>query len=106
MSKHGGSSPSGLVLPIGLEALRPEVPDGMVLVPQEVIDARKQAAERQARALQLERRRIALELIPSIYSVGPLGSVGAEFISNPSPQVVTDALTLTDELIKQTGGGI
>jgi hypothetical protein len=51
MSKHGGSPSSGLVLPAGLEQLQPEVPDGMVLVPQEVIDNRKQAAERQARAL-------------------------------------------------------
>lgn len=98
MSKHGGSSPSGLVLPIGLEALRPEVSDGMVLVPQEVIDARKQAAERQERALQLERRRIALDLL----------SGGCDFSCDPLSITakVTQSLAVSDELIKQTGGGI
>ena len=95
-TKHGGSEASGLVLPIGLGALMPETSAGMVLVPQEVADARKQAAERKERAIQLERRRIALALIPAL-------------IGTPVKQlesVVCDALVLVDELMAMTGGGI
>jgi hypothetical protein len=96
-SKHGGSEASGLVLPIGLEALRPATPAGMVLVPQEVVDARKQAEERKARAHQLERRRIALEMFGTSYT--PL---------SPSSDDTRVALALrhADELIAATGGGI
>lgn len=98
MSKHGGSPSSGLVLPAGLEQLKPEVPDGMVLVPQEVIDSRKQAAERQERALQLERRRIGLEVLKQMASFGSKEETVVED--------TTLALRYADELIKQTGGGI
>lgn len=95
-SKHGGSPSSGLVLPIGLDALKPAAPDGMVLVPQEVVDARKQADERKERALQLERRRIALELIPS----------QQPYATGPTTTRVDLALQAADELISKTGGGI
>ena len=95
MSKHGGSPDSGIVLPIGLEALKPATPDGFVLVPQEVVDARAQAAERKERALQLERRRIALALIPC-----------AVALAIPSVNPVVLALAHADALIEQTGGGI
>lgn len=97
MSKHGGSPASGLILPIGLEALRPES-DGMVLVPQEVVDARKQAAERAERALNLERRRMALELLKG----ATYGTPNGDAIESD----VSGALKYADELIKQTGGGI
>ena len=96
MSKHGGSPDSGIVLPIGLEALKPATPDGFVLVPQEVVDARAQAAERKERALQLERRRIALALIPGI----PVSVI------EPGVTFVDVALMQADELIAKTGGGI
>ncbi len=99
MSKHGGSPGSGLVLPIGLEALKPETPDGMVLVPQEVLDARKQAEERKERALNLERRRIAEGLVKSLAG---MGGVSEETINTD----VALSLKYADELIKQTGGGI
>ena len=89
MSSHGGSPGSGLVLPVGLERLKPDVPEGMVLVPQEVIDARKQAAERRARALQMARRSIAVDLMS-----------GGAILD------VTEALGLADQLIQQTGGEI
>ena len=94
-TKHGGSEASGLVLPIGLEALKPETPAGMVLVPQEVVDARKQAEERKARALQLERRRIAIEWLPALHQDG-----------DPVDASISRALLFTDELIAATGGGI
>ena len=98
MSKHGGSEASGLVVPIGLEALKPETPAGKVLVPQEVVDARKQAAERTARAIQLARRSMALELLKgSTYGV-------------PNPEAITNdvanALKYADALMDATGGGI
>ena len=96
-SKHGGSPSSGIVLPIGLDALKPAAPDGMVLVPQEVVDARKQAEERKERALQLERRRVALEVVPAI--IGRYATDSLEFAA-------TSALFVADQLIAQTGGGI
>lgn len=96
MSKHGGSPESGLVSPIGLEALMPATPEGMVLVPQEVVDARAQAKKREERALQLERRRIALQLIPS----------QPTFATSPGQTLVDLALAQADELISATGGGI
>lgn len=95
MSKHGGSPESGLVVPVGLEALKPALPEGMVLVPQEVVDARKQADERKERALQLERRRIADNMLRGCAALGGVGT-----------QAIDEALHAADELIKKTGGGI
>lgn len=98
-SKHGGSESSGLVHPVGLELLRPHVPDGMVLVPQEVVDAREQAKKREERALQLERRRLGEGLVKSL-----AGSGGASLETIKSD--VELSLKYADELIAQTGGGI
>lgn len=98
-TKHGGSPESGLVAPGGLEDLKTATPDGMVLVPRVVVDAEKQAAERKERALQLERRRISLEIVK-----GLAGSGGA------SPETIKADVELSlkyaNELIDQTGGGI
>lgn len=121
MSKHGGSPESGLVLPIGLEALRPETPEGMVLVPQEVIDSRKQAEERKERGLQLERRRVALEVLrasPPMVSAAGGGmtleaylaltatcDIATAAVGRPTTRVDL-ALKEADELIAKTGGGI
>ena len=81
---------------MGLGALRPETPAGMVLVPQEVVDSREQAKKREERALQLERRRLALELLPS----------QPDFTAPPGETRVDLALREADDLISKTGGGI
>ena len=104
-SVHGGSPGSGLVLPAGLERLQPSVPEGMVLVPQEVVDAREQAKKREARALQLERRRIAVEVLPGLIA-GQAAQANLTAWAVSAESLATNALNIADELIKQTGGGI
>lgn len=85
-SKHGGSEESGLVLPAGMGELV-QLDGSQMFEPPEVTAMKKQAAERQERALQLERRRIALEFGKTVLGVDT-------------------ALALADELIAKTGGGI
>lgn len=95
MSKHGGSPESGLIQPIGIEALR--APDGGLIVePEVVVKQREEAAKRRERALQLERRRIALALMPTIIEMSD-PEVGGE---------VADALDYADALIQLTGGDV
>lgn len=105
-TKHGGSEPSGLVVPAGLEHLKPEVPNGMVLVPQEVVDAREEAKKRTERALQLERRRIALEIVPTLLPFKGCKPGLPMTDAEANSALVAEALEITDELMKQTGGGI
>lgn len=95
-SKHGGSEESGLVLPAGMGELV-QLDGSQMFEPPEVTAAKKMAAERQERALQLERRRLALELLG-----------GGQFAAYPllAHRNVEMALGVADELIKQTGGGI
>lgn len=96
MSKHGGSPESGLIQPIGIEALR--APDGGLIVePEVVVKQREEAAKRRERALQLERRRLALEVLPALMTFG----MAAE-----REDKVGAALGYADELIKQTGGDV
>lgn len=97
-SRHGGSPASGLVSPSGLEDLKPAAAGGVVLVPRVVVDAEKQAADRTARALQLERRRVGLEVLKQMAAFGSK----EEAITEDT----TLALKYADELIAQTGGGI
>ena len=61
MSKHGGSPESGLVVPAGIE--QHTLAPGSFLVEPEVA---KRAREARERALQFERRRIAVELVNGI----------------------------------------
>lgn len=96
-TKHGGSPESGLVVPTGLEDLKPSTPDGMVLVPKVVIDARKQAEERSERARQLARRTMAEGFLRNMVGAGD----SPEIVKND----VTVCLKYADELIAQTGGG-
>lgn len=95
-SGHGGSPPSGFVIPGGLENLQPANEGGKVLEPPEVVEMRKQAAERLARAVNLERRRIGLEVLKQMAAF----AVKEETIVDDT----TLALKYADELIKQTGG--
>lgn len=92
MSKHGGSSSSGLVLPAGFgnETLAPQ---STVILEPEVA---KQVREREERKRQFERRRIALELLRGMVTGRGVFTEG----------LVPDALGLADQLIAQTGGEI
>lgn len=87
MSKHGGSEASGLVMPAGIE--QHQVLASGIVVPE---IARK-AAEAKDRALQFERRRLALAVLPEMASEG-----------ETEADTILNALALADELIKQTGG--
>lgn len=87
MSKHGGSEASGLVLPAGIEQHQ-VMPSGIVIP-----EIARKAAEAKDRALQFERRRLALAIVPEL----------SGRVASPV-DVVTDALILADELMKQTGG--
>jgi hypothetical protein len=82
-----------LVQPIGLAALRPVNPDGVIIEPPEAVQARKDAGERRERALHFERRRLALAVLTGQFVA--LDDVAAE---------TSKALAIADELIKQTGG--
>jgi hypothetical protein len=94
-SKHGGSEVSGLVLPSGMGELV-QLDGSQMFEPPEVTAAKRMAAERQERALQLERRRIALDLVPS----------QPNFATAPGETRVDLALREADDLIAKTGGGI
>lgn len=69
-----------------------EVTPGGLIVPE----MHRQAAKRQERARQLERRRVALELLPTTMTV----CAAAEADSVPLDM----ALRMADELIERTGG--
>lgn len=113
-SGHGGSPVAGFTGLAGLENLQPAQAGGQVLEPPEVVEIRAQAKKREERALQLERRRIALELIvpssgqrPKPIDLTP--SESEEWAIGVRAHVVDRvemALSYADELIKQTGGGI
>jgi hypothetical protein len=84
MSKHGGSPPSGLIVPAGLEHLQPVAP-GSALVEPEIVARRRVNLERER---QFERRRVALELLPTLAGI--------------TEHAVDDALALADELMLKT----
>lgn len=92
-SKHGGSPQSGIVPPAGIEQ-HTEVSSGGIIVPE----IHREAKKRQERARQLERRRIALEVLPAL-------ARGMPAVLDPvdSRLVVKNALTLADELMAKTG---
>lgn len=100
MSKHGGSPVSGLIEPVGVDRAAPD-DGGVVLVPPQVLEARREASERQGRALQFERRRLALEVLPRLAQDGV---ENATSITRNPEEVVANALAFADALIKQTGG--
>lgn len=94
MSLHGGSPPSGLVAPAGLDSLKPA--EGSLLVAPDIVRRKEEA---KARARQFERRRIALELLSGLMASG--------FNSSPTEADaivdVKSALLFADELLRQTG---
>lgn len=87
MSKHGGSPLLGLA-PAGMEQAQP-APGSMILEP-EVAKENRNAKER---ALQFERRRLALAILPSILGEG-------------DSTAVATSLEIADDLLKQTGGHV
>lgn len=89
MSKHGGSPFSGLAGVPGVESLQPAQPGGLVVAP-EMTKRRLAALERER---QFERRRVALEVLPSVIERFTGGGTGTE---------VDVALGLADELIAKT----
>lgn len=92
-SKHGGSPQSGIVAPAGLGTEQPAVPGGKVLEP--LIAAENRNAR--DRALQFERRRLALVALSAIVTQG------AELTPAQDTRI---ALEYADELLKQTGGHV
>lgn len=92
-SKHGGSPLSGVAEPAGLDSLRQI--DGSKFYEPEIVKQNRDAKER---ARQFERRRIALEILPSIYASVPL--------PNDGTTEVDLALRHADELMEKTGGFI
>lgn len=88
-SRHGGSPPSGLVVPAGLGELTR--PDGSMLYEAPVTVERRNAADR---AKQFERRRIALSMFEGLV------------VQEPNETVIEVALKLADELIEKTGGHV
>lgn len=98
-SKHGGSPQSGLVPPAGIEQ-HTEVSSGGIIVPE----IHREAKKRQERARQLERRRIALEVLPAM--CGELAAISTKggTLTWESPGSVDIALALADELMAKTGG--
>ena len=90
-TKHGGSPQSGLVKPAGLEGL--EVTAGGIVVPQ--TEEMRKGAEARRRALEFERRRLALPILEGLAATGGLESAGDD---------VATALKYADELMRQTGG--
>ena len=110
-SGHGGSLESGLVLPAGMGDLVRG--DGSLFEPPEVTAAKKMAAERQGRAMQLERRRIGSEVLarmikPPSYmpAEGDNLTEWREIVERDSKWLAEVALSRADALINKTGGGI
>lgn len=96
VSKHGGSPSLGTALsaPVGDVKL---APGSSVILEPEVSEELRQRA---ARKMQFERRRVALELLPSM-----LATVDREATEAGNFQpVVAMALACASELIAQTGG--
>ncbi len=87
-TKHGGSPASGIIMPAGIE--QHEAIPGSVIVMPEIARTNAQAKER---ALQFERRRLALDFIASTLASGCA-----------TDNVVTESLNLADELMTATGG--
>ncbi len=94
-TKHGGSPALGLV-PAGLEQHSPAVEGGRIIAP-EIARTNAQAKDR---ALQFERRRLALPILSEQVAWDGVPSDGA------CAEQVAVALKLADELLKQTGGVI
>jgi hypothetical protein len=99
MSKHGGSPESGLVLPIGTDTAKLAPGAQFVLEPAVAEEIRQRAA----RKMNFERRRIALELLPTVI---PMVEQGTALASDGALAYlrVEAALSLADALIEQTGG--
>jgi hypothetical protein len=89
MSKHGGSESLGLE-PAGLQSA-PLAPGSSVILEAPVS---QEIRERQVRKLNFERRRVALEVLPTL--------LGVE--SNDAAGHVERALEVADLLIAKTGG--
>ena len=83
-SKHGGSPESGIASPAGIDGLQPIAP-GSALFESPLAARRKQMAERER---QFERRRIAIEVLPTLAGV--------------TEHAVDDALAMADELMAKT----
>lgn len=95
-SKHGGSPASGIVVPIGTDRAQPVAPGSVILEP-EIAKENRNAKDR---ALQFERRRLALAVLPSVLNE-PVSHAEAVAL-NP----VSIALEIADDLLKQTGGHV
>lgn len=91
-SKHGGSPSSGLVHPIGLEHMNEKTAGG-IIVPD--TEQSRTAREAKTRALQFERRRLALVVLEGLAVSGGLGDTAGD---------VKCALQYADELMMMTGG--
>lgn len=96
MSKHGGSEASGLVMPAGIEQHQ-VMPSGIVIP-----EIARKAAEAKDRALQFERRRLALAVLPEM-AKGVENMPMSRFDTDPV-DIVARALALADELMAKTGG--
>ena len=91
-SKHGGSPPSGLVQPIGIERMDEKTAGG-ILIPQ--TEEMRKSSEAKQRALQFERRRLALAVLEGLSATGGLEDASGD---------VKLALKYADELMMMTGG--
>lgn len=96
-SKHGGSPASGIVPPAGLDTAKPALPGGLVLEP-EVAKENRNAKDR---ALQFERRRLALAVGPAYVEY-----CASRWMSETPPNPVDLALAYADELLAKTGGHV
>lgn len=108
MSKHGGSESSGLVAPVGMGELV-KLDGSTMFEPPEVTEARRQAAKRQERARQFERRRLALAVLPELTNfTTQMGKSDADLAEANvwAKNAVTLALTYADELMAQTGNEV
>jgi len=100
MSKHGGSPPSGLVPPIGADTAKLAPGAQFVLEPAVAEEIR----QREARKRNFERRRVALEVLPSLIVQLQHQGTTPEVLDVMADGCVRAALTYADFLIEETGG--
>ncbi|OPZ01406.1 MAG: hypothetical protein BWZ09_02722 [Alphaproteobacteria bacterium ADurb.BinA305] len=91
-SKHGGSPASGLVQPAGIDRMNEKTAGG-ILIPQ--TEEMRKSSEAKMRALQFERRRLALSVLEGLSATGGLDDAAGD---------VKLALKYADELMMMTGG--
>lgn len=106
-TKHGGSPASGVVLPAGIEQHTAE--PGSRIIKPEIARTNEQAKER---ALQFERRRLALSLMGQPEEAPKRDFSEDEerefelYLARRIAMRTSIAIRYADELLKQTGGVI